>query len=159
MGSSSVSASCPSCAVDVLSDRINGFSGTVQVGGAITPKLIVAGEFMGWMRNDVPIYRRIAALNIVVIGYPTPGSGFFVRGGGGALRAIIEDDFTLAQTDAFSSQIGVGYDFPMGNGRLKFTPQVTYISTFGGATTFNGISSPEVVAPNMLQIGIGLTFH
>jgi len=159
LGSASVGASCTSCAVDVFSDRINGFSGTLQLGMAISPKLIVAAEAMGWMRNDAPIYRRIAGLSVVVIGYPSERSGFFVKGGAGGLRAIVEDDFISAQTNAWTSQLGVGYDIPMRSGRLKLTPQVTYISTFGGATTFNGISSPEVIAPNMIQIGIGLTFH
>lgn len=158
LGSASVGASCTSCTADVFSDRINGFSGTIQLGGAITRKLIVAGEFMGWMRNDVPIYRRIAALNLVFIGYPSERSGFFVKGGGGGLRAIVENDALIVRTDAFTSQLGVGYDIPM-SGRLRLAPQVTYISSFGGATTFNGISSPEAVSPNLIQIGVGLTFH
>jgi hypothetical protein len=158
LGSASVGATCNSCSVDAFSDRINGFAGTLQLGGAITRRLILAGEFMGWMSNDPPLYRRIAALSLVFIGYPSEHSGFFVRGGAGGLRAIVEDDFTVAQTNAYSSQLGIGYDIPM-SGRLKLTPQLTYVSTFGGATTFNGVSSPEVVTPNLLQIGIGLTFH
>jgi len=158
LGSASVGATCTSCTVDVFSDRINGFAGTLQLGGAITRKLIVAGEFMGWVRNDAPIYRRIAALNLVFIGYPSEGSGFFVKGGAGGLRAIVEDDFMIVQTDAFTSQFGVGFDVPMSGG-LKLTPHVTYISTFGGATYLNGFTSPEAVSPNLIQIGIGLTFH
>lgn len=158
IGSASVGASCNSCSVNVFSDRINGFAGTLQLGGAVTRKLILAGEFMGWMSNDAPIYRRIAALNVVFIAYPSERSGFFVRGGAGGLRAIVEDDFTIAQTDAYASQIGIGYDIST-RGRLKLTPQLTYISTFGGATTINGSSSPEVVSPNLIQVGIGLTFH
>jgi hypothetical protein len=157
LGSASVGASCTSCDAEIFSDRINGFSGAIQLGGAITRKLIVAGEFMGWIRNDVPIYRRIAALNLVFIGYPSESSGFFVKGGAGGLRAIVEDDFIVAQTDAFTSQLGIGYDIPM-SGRFKLTPSAAYVSTFGGATTFNGVSSPEVVSPNLIQIGIGLTF-
>jgi hypothetical protein len=159
LGSASVGATCTTCTFEVFPERINGFSGTIQLGGAITRRLIVAGEFMGWVRNDVPIYRRIAALNLVFIGYPSEGSGFFVKGGGGGLRAIVEDDFLIAQTDAFTSQIGVGFDISMG-GRLNITPQVTYVTTFSGTTTLNGIStSPAVVAPNLIQFGIGLTVH
>ena len=158
LGSSSVGATCTDCTVDVFSERINGFSGTIQLGGAITRRLIVAGEFMGWVRNEVPIYRRIAALNLVFIGYPSERSGFFVKGGGGVLRAIVEDDVFIAQTDAFTSQLGIGFDIPM-SGRLNVTPQVTYVTTFGGATTLNGISSPAAVAPNLIQVGIGFTVH
>ena len=158
LGSASVGASCTTCTFDVFSDRINGFSGNIQLGGAISRKLIVAGEFMGWVRNDVPIYRRIAGLSLVFIGFPSERSGFFIRGGGGGIRAIVEDDAFILQTDAFTSQLGVGYDLPM-SGRMKLTPQVTYISTFGGATTLNGVTSPVVLSPNLIQIGIGLSVH
>jgi hypothetical protein len=158
MGTASVGASCTSCAIDVFTDRLSGLAGTIQLGGAVTPQVVVAGEFMGWLKNDVPIYRRIAALNLVFIGYPSARSGFFVRGGAGGLRAIVENDFVIAQTDAFASQLGIGYDIPMA-GRLKLTPQVTYLRTFGGTTTFNGVASPEVVSPNAIQFGIALTIH
>ena len=158
LGSASVQASCTTCDVDVASDRINGFAGTLQLGGAISRKLIVAGEFMGWIRNDAPVYRRIAALNLVFIGYPSERSGFFVKGGAGGLRAIVENDFAIAETNAFTSQLGVGYDIRLG-GRVKLTPHATYLSSFGGTTTLNGFSSPEVVSPNLVRIGIGLTFH
>lgn len=158
LGAASVGASCTSCAINVFTDRISGVSGTVQLGGAITSKLVVAGEFMGWVRNDAPIFRRIAAINLVFIGYPSERSGFFVRGGVGGLRAIVEDDFLIARTEAFTSQLGIGYDIPM-TSRLQLTPQLMYLSTFGGATTFNGITSPEVVSPNAIQFGIALTVH
>lgn len=156
LGSASVGASCPSCQSDFFSDRINGFAGNLQIGGAVNSRLIIAAEAMGWFRNDDPIYRRIAALGLVVLGYPSERSGFFIKGGGGGLRAIAENDFVRAQTDAWTAQTGIGYDIPVG-GRAQLTPQVTYIRTFGAGTWFNGVLSPETVTPNAIQLGVALT--
>jgi hypothetical protein len=128
------------------------------MGGAVSSRLIIAAEFMGWMRNDDPIYRRIAALNLVVLGYPSAGAGFFIKGAAGGLRAIAENDFLTAQTDAYTAQTGVGYDIRVG-GRTKLTPQATYVRTFGAATWFNGVSSPVAVTPNALQLAVALTLN
>lgn len=158
VGSASVGASCPGCEVDFFADRINGLSGHLQMGGALSSRLIIAAEFVGWIRNDDPIYRRIAALSLVVLGYPSAGSGFFIKGAAGGLRAIAENDFLRAQTDAYTSQTGVGYDIRLG-GRTKLTPQATYVRTFGAATWFNGVSSPVAVTPNALQLALALTLN
>lgn len=158
LGSASVSASCPGCDVDFFTDRINGFSGNLQLGGSLSPSLVMAAEFTGWIRNDQPIYRRIAALNLVLLGYPSRSAGFFVKGGAGVLRAIAEDDVFLAQTDAFTAVTGVGYDIPLGE-TVKLTAYANYIRTFAGETWFNGVVSPVVVTPDAIQFGSALTIH
>lgn len=158
LGSASVSASCASCGeLDFFSDRINGFAGTLQLGGVVTPRLVIAGEFSGWIRNDELLNRRIAAVNLVFLGYPSQKSGFFIRSGIGGLRAVAETDFDWVQTDAFTSQTGIGYDIPLGDTFL--TPYVTYIRTFAGETWFNGFVSPETVYPNAFQVGVAFTVH
>lgn len=158
VGSASVSASCPGCDVDFFTDRINGLSGNIQLGGALNSRLVMAAEATGWLKNDEPIYRRIAALNLVVLGYPSETAGFFLKGGAGVLRAIVEDDFSRAQTDAFTAVTGVGYDIPLGGG-TKLTAYVNYLRTFGGETWFNGVVSPVVVTPDAIQFGTALTIH
>lgn len=158
LGSASVSASCASCGeLDFFSDRINGFSGTLQLGGVVNPRLVIAGEFSGWIRNDELLNRRIAAVNLMLLGYPSRKSGFFVKGAFGGLRAIAETDLDWVQTDAFTSQTGIGYDIPLGDTFL--TPYVTYIRTFAGETWFNGFVSPETVYPNAFQVGVAFTVH
>ena len=42
VGGASVSASCPGCDVNFIEDRISGIHGVLQIGGAVTEKLIVA---------------------------------------------------------------------------------------------------------------------
>ncbi len=158
VGSASVSASCPGCDVDFFTDRISGLSGNIQLGGAVNSRLVMAAEATGWLKNDEPIYRRIAALNLVLLGYPSETTGFFLKGGAGVLRAIVEDEFSRAQTDAFTAVTGVGYDIPLGGG-TKLTAYVNYLRTFGGETWFNGVVSPVVVTPDAIQFGTALTIH
>lgn len=157
-GAASVGVTCTVCEVDYFADRINGFSGNLQMGGALSDQLVVAVEFSGWMKNDEPIYRRIAALNLVVLGYPSRSAGFFIKGGGGVLRAIIEDDALTVQTDAYTAVSGIGYDIPVG-GSTKLTLYANYLRTFGGGTWFNGVVSPVVISPNAFQVGTALTVN
>lgn len=157
VGAGSLDATCGTCSVNLFESRLTGLSGNVRLGGAVTDRLVIAAEFLGWLNNEAPVYRRVAALNLVFLGYPSSTSGFFVKGGVGGMRAIVEDDFILAQTDTFNSQIGVGYDIPLG--ALSLTPFANYILTFAGETTVNGIVSAEPVQPNEIQFGIALTVN
>lgn len=154
-GASSVSASCDGCTNDFFEDRITGFSGNLMIGGAVNPRLTIAGEFSGWLGNDPPIYRRVASLSLVVISYPSASHRFFVKSAVGGVRAIGENDVLLVQTDAFRGQVGVGYDFPMGQQAL--TAYFNYAWSFAGRTWVNGFESSTVVLPNSLQAGLAFT--
>lgn len=157
LGSGSASIACDGCEVDFFDDRLNGVSGQIQLGGAVSSRLVIAAEFSGWLKNDAPIYRRMAALSLVVLGYPSETTGFFLKGGLGGLRAIIENDAILFQTDAWTAQSGLGWDIPVGSALL--TPYAQYVRTFGGQSWFNGVVSPVTVLPNAIQVGMGLTLH
>lgn len=158
LGTASVSATCSGCGIDFLQDRINGFSGRLQLGGAVTPRLVIAGEFLGWMKNDDVLNRRIAALSVVLLGYPSATGGFFVKGGLGVLRAIGENDYVIVRSDALMATTGVGYDIPVGE-RVDLTPYVTYVRTFSTRTWANDVESPVPLSPNAFQLGVALTVH
>ena len=158
VGSASVSATCTGCDIDFFQDRTNGFSGRLQIGGALTPRLVLAGEFLGWIKNDAQLNRRIAALSGVLLGYPSASSGFFVKGGVGVLRAVAENDILVVQSDAMMGSTGIGYDVPLGGSAL-LTPYVTYIRTFATETWANGVVSPVPISPNAIQLGVAITVH
>lgn len=158
VGAASLSATCDGCDVDVIDDRLSGFSGVLQLGGAVNDQLVISGEFMGWIRNEDPIFRRMAALHLVFLGYPSKDSGFFLKGGAGVSRTIVEDDFFRATANAFSAVTGIGYDIPAGTS-LIVTPYANFVRSFGGETDINGIVSPVAVQPNALQFGVALTVH
>ena len=154
-GASSVSASCDQCTNDFFDERTTGFSGNLIVGGAATDRWVIAGEFSGWIGNDPPIYRRTAALSLVLISYLRPDGRFFLKTGAGGIRAIAEDDDLLVQTDAFLFQTGIGYDFPLA--RNSLTAYANYQWSAGGSTSVNDVQSSVVVLPNAIQVGLAYT--
>lgn len=158
IGAASMGAACEQCTSNPFVDRLNGVSGFVQLGGAINPQLIITGEFLGWISNDEPVFRRVAGLSLAVIGYPSVDSGFFVKGAFGGVRAIVEDDFLIVQTDAWMATTGIGYDIPVGTG-FMITPYLNYVRAFGGSTTLNDVDSPVAVHPNAFQFGAAFTVH
>lgn len=154
-GASSVSASCDNCTNEFFDDRVTGFSGNLMIGGAATPRLIIAGEFGGWIGNEPPINRRTASVSLVALAYPRPDGRFFIKGGAGAIRAIAEDDIFVVQTDAWLFQTGLGYDFPVGPNSL--TAYLNFQWTAGGRTWVNDVESSTVLLPNALQAGVAYT--
>ena len=157
LGSASMGATCDQCGTNPFVDRLNGVSGFVQLGGAVTPQLIVTGEFLGWIANDQPVFRRVAGLSLAVLGYPSRDAGFFVKGALGGIRAVVENDLLLVQTDAWMATTGIGYDIPAGS--IRITPYLNYVRSFGGATEVNGLVSPAAVLPDALQFGAALTVN
>jgi hypothetical protein len=157
LGSASMGATCDPCDTNPFVDRLNGVSGFVHLGGAVTPQLVVTGEFLGWVSNDQPVFRRVAGLSLAVLGYPSGDSGFFVKGAVGGIRAVVESDLLLVQTDAWMATTGIGYDIPVGP--IGITPYLNYVRSFGGATDVNGLVSPAAVLPDAVQFGAALTVH
>ena len=157
LGSASVSATCFSCESDFFNDRTSGFSGIAQLEGTVIFRLVLAAEFGGWINNDDVLDRRMASLNVVLLGCPSDKLGLFLKSGLGGLRAVAENDLGYVATETFTSQIGIGYDVPVG--AVDLTPYVTYIRTFGGETVVNGFVSPEALYPNAIQVGVALTLH
>ena len=144
--------------VPVFADRLSGISGVLQLGGFLAPQLAVTAEFTGWMKNDDPVFRRVATLGVSLLGYPSPDGGFFVKGSFGGMRAIGENDFVLVQTDAWMATTGIGYDMPAGD-QVDVTIYANYVRAFGAGTWVNRLSSDVVATPSLVQIGVGLTVH
>jgi hypothetical protein len=156
LGSASVGATCSACDMDLFDDRIGGLSGNVRIGASVTSRLVLAVEGMGWFNNSDDIYRRVASASVVLLGYPSETSSFFVKAGFGGIRGIVENDFLRVQTDGWSSQIGLGYDFPVGES-VAVTAFGEYVYTIAPATWINGVSVDEAVSPNAFNVGLAIT--
>lgn len=158
LGSGSVALTCQGCETNFFEDRLNGVSGVLQLGGFVSPQLAITAEFMGWVNNDDPVYRRVASLGVSLLGYPSLESGFFVKGSLGGIRAVGENDLVLVQTDAWMATTGIGYDIPVGQ-TTAVTVFANYVRSFGAGTWVNGYASDVAATPNLLQFGAGLTVH
>ena len=158
LGSGSAGMSCSGCDTD----RRNSTSGYLRVGGAITPSLIVSGETDGWMKNEDGADGRVGYLMGVAQYYPAPAMGFYLKGGLGLGR------FSLKSTDVspseeltstgFGYQLGVGYDWRLMQ-NFSLTPFVNYLATAGAEAKFNGQSTGEKLNSNVMQFGLGFTWH
>ena len=154
LGNGSTGVTCKGCE-QFEEDRLNGISGYLRLGAYVSPKFFVGVEGTGWMKNSGGIERRIAAVSVVFLGYPSPTGGFFVRSGVGGIRAVIEDPNVVAQGDGLTWQVGVGYDIRFG--AVALTPYATYVNSTQVALTVNGVSTDFHLNPNILQAGLALT--
>ena len=155
MGGGSVGVTCPQCG-DVPGDRLNGVSGYLRFGGAVSPRLQVGVEGSGWIKNSDGLERRIAGASLVFIGYPSATGGFWVKSGVGGLRAVVENDIAAVVGEGLMFQAGIGYDIPLGTG-AALTPYANYIYSTGVAAAINSVSTGFDLNPNILQVGLAIT--
>lgn len=156
LGSGSTGVTCKGCE-SLEEERLNGLSGYFRMGGYASPKFFVGAEGTGWMNNSDGLERRIAAVSVVFLGYPSVTGGFFVRSGAGVIRAVIEDADNSAVGEGYTWQIGVGYDIPFGAAAL--TPYVTYLNSTEVRLSINEIDTGFNLNPNILQVGLAITLR
>lgn len=154
LGQGSAGVVCEGCE-QFEEDRLNGLTGYIRLGGYASPKFFTGVEGTGWMKNSDGLERRIAAISVVFLGYPSATGGFFVRSGAGVIRAVIEDPTVVAEGNGFTWQVGIGYDFPFGT--VAITPFLTYVNSMQVALDINGVSSGFNLNPNILQGGVAIT--
>jgi hypothetical protein len=143
-------------------DRVGGPSGYLRLGGAVTPSLVIAGETHGWTRRDGTLTQRVGYLMAVAQWYPQALGGFHLLGGLG-LGTLHETDTDPTQEYELTSvggalQLGFGYDVRMSR-NFSLTPYVNALGMAGGESRFDGQKLPEAYSSNVLQIGLGFSWH
>lgn len=158
LGNGSAGVSCAGCATD----RTNGLSGYLDIGGALSPTLILGGELNGWSKDKSGSTSRIGFLTGYAQWYPNVATPFFVKTGLGVGSISVEDRTTVPSSKLESTglayQVGAGYDFRMGHD-FSLSPYASYIATTGATAKLNGTSTNSKLNSNNFQVGIGLTWH
>lgn len=155
LGTGSAGVTCEGCE-ELEEERLNGLSGYFRIGGYASPKFFVGAEGTGWMRNSDEFERRIAAISVVFLGYPSVTGGFFLRSGVGVIRAVIEDPSNnSAVGEGYTWQFGVGYDIPFGAAAI--TPYLTFVGSREVRLSINEIDTNFNLNPNILQGGLAIT--
>jgi hypothetical protein len=155
LGWGSAGVKCEECEIQT-DERVEGLAGYVRVGAHVNPHLFVGVEGTGWLKNTEGVERRIASVSFVSLVYPSASAGFFLHGGFGGIRAVIENDLISVVGTGLTWQAGAGYDIPIGSG-AALTPYVTYLGSSNVAADLNGISTGLNLNPNILQAGFALT--
>jgi hypothetical protein len=153
--SGSVGMSCSGCS----SDRKSAPSGTVRMGGTLSPHWLLGGEIDGWAKSESGVEMMVASVLVVASWYPSRTGGLFLKFGLGGL-AYHEDDPDSTKWDITGGAgiFGLGYDIPVGR-TFSITPYLNSIASSNSRITVNGGAVPLVTMnPNLVQFGITLSW-
>lgn len=147
-------------------ERLGGISVFLRVGGTPSRHLRLGGELMDWSDDlDTEGLERSSAL-VSLAYYPWATGGFFVRGGLGIAAVEVERTIPLRglsgrgtgtlrlveEPIGFGSDLGVGYDIPLG-GRLHLSPNVDwYFQAFDAPPDLTGTN-------HLLLFTLGATLY
>lgn len=160
VGAGSGGVTCDGCSTD----RQNGYSGYLRMGGTVSPKLIVGGETQGWMHSSNSETDQFSYLTAFAQYYPSVSNGLFLKGGlgFGATSFEVKNDPFLGDykmtSGGMAGTIGMGYDIRMAT-NFSLTPYMNYLSTFGANAKSGGQDLGFKLNGNVVQLGIGFTWH
>lgn len=154
MGSAGVSIDCPGCDLD----RETGLSGYLRLGGYVRPNLLIAGETNGYTKSEDGVDGRIAFISAVAQWYPQVEKGLYLKGGLGFANTSVDDGTDEITAGAMALSLGAGYDFRVGT-NFSLTPYVNWLKAFNGEAKLNGTGSGVDLGVDVLQVGLGLTWH
>jgi len=154
VGLGSARLSCDICRID----RTGGTAGYLRAGATISKSILVGLEATGWYKSKSDIDQLLGSLHAVVLLYPKPASGFYLKSGLGISQFSAKDDQDEVSSQALSVQFGVGYEVAMGRG-LSIVPYANFLGSTGGDVRFNDTVSGLSANTSLLQFGVGLTLH
>lgn len=154
VGLGSAKLSCDICRLD----RTGGTSGYLRAGATVSKSVLIGLEATGWYKSKSDIDQLLGSLQAVVLLYPRPASGFYLKTGVGISQFNAKDNDDEVSSQAFSMQFGVGYEVAMGRG-LSIVPYANFLGSTGGDVRFNDTVSGLSANTSLLQFGVGLTLH
>lgn len=131
--------------------RETGAAGYLKFGGAVSPRLLIAGESSAWTKEEGGARMSHANVSAIAQFYPSATSGFFLKGGLGVSRleaSVSGGGFSFSEGESgLGMTAGLGYDIRLG---ANFS-----LSPYGslGWGSFDGGSA------NNVQLGLGVTWH
>ena len=133
---------------DGCGSREGGLSGTISLGGTVSPKVYLGGGTTGWTKSEGGATLTVGTLDARIRFYPSATGGFFLTGGLG-LGSISADVTGIGSDDEVGVGVvlGLGIDIRVG-GNLSLTP------------FWNGFAVKTSNADaNVGQLGLSLTVH
>jgi hypothetical protein len=166
VGWGSADASCDDCGSS--DTRESSVAYNARGGFGLTNHLLIGAEFNAWQKSsgfedssDLSV--RMYNLAAIVILYPMPNGGFFVKGGGGlsVMKAEAAGGGASAALDTANGPgfiVGAGYDIAAG-AHMLITPAVNYWYGKPGDLTYQGAVVTKGWSQNVVDLTIGVTFH
>jgi hypothetical protein len=128
------------------SERDGDVSGYLRLGGTVNENLLIGMESNTWLDYSNGDFVSVGLASITMYGYPG-GGDFFLKAGPGIASTGVYFDGEYDDEYGFGAIIGIGYDGHISE-KTSITPAVSYYKGW-----YDGFST------DVLQIGLGLTFH
>lgn len=154
VGAGSARLSCQICE----SSRDGGPTGYLRLGATINRAILVGVEGSAWYESENDIDRMLGSVMAIVLLYPKPANGFFIKTGLGISQYSAKDQDDEVSSQALSGMVGVGYEVPMGR-TLSIVPFANFLGSTGGDVRFNNTVSDLSANTSLLQFGVGVTLH
>ena len=160
LGAGSGGISCDGCSTT----RQNGLSGYLRLGGALNSQWVIGGETQGWTYSKDNETDQFSYLTAFAQYYPMVQNGFFMKAGLGlgATSFKVENDPTLGTYKMTSTgpaaTLGLGYDIRVAH-NFSITPYANYLTTFGANAKSGGSDLGYKLNGNVMQLGVGFTWH
>ena len=156
LGDGSAGVDCSSCATD----RTSGLSGNLRLGGTLSQSVLLGFESNGWIHSEQGIDETLGFGSAVVVWYPSRTGAFYLKFGLGVMSYTATDGVDDFTATAPAGSFGLGYDFRVGR-NMSITPFLNSLATSAASLKLNGTAFPtsEDIKVNLLQFGVGLTWH
>lgn len=156
LGAGSVGADCTNCD----NSRTNGLSGYFRLGGTLSPHLLLGGETNGWARSESGVDETMGFGSAVLLWYPSATGPFYLKFGLGGMSYQAKGGGNKLTATAAAGSLGLGYEL-----RLKRNMSLNFfanaLASAAASFKYNGVTAPtgEDIKLNLLQVGLGLTWH
>jgi len=138
-----------------------GYGGYLKLGGTPSQKVLLGFESIVWGREDGNVDKARGNAHFIAQYYPSPSSGFYLKGGVGASFASTSSTSgnTTVSTDkgGFGTGAGVGYEFQIGR-NIYLVGAADYLLQVFEAEHVSGLGN--VPGSNSIMVfTLGLTWH
>jgi hypothetical protein len=137
------------------SDARLGGAGYVRLGGTVSPRLLIGGEAMGWVRERGGTTLSQGNATATLLLYPVR-RGVYLKGGLGfaswSAQTTSGPTTTTTTEGGFGATLGGGYDVQIGN-NLFLTPNVDFLIQIVDSEIFTATTGYLVL------FTLGLTWH
>jgi len=138
--------------------RKTALSAVIGVGGSAGRAVRIGAELAAWRQREGGVTQTVMSFGATAYWYPNAGRRFYLRGGAALVTHRTNDGTDVITSSGIGPQMGVGYEYPVGQWRLA--PFAHYsVGVFGGGVKFNGGQAAGSATVSFLQVGASLTRH
>jgi len=154
LGYGSANVTCDNCN---SGPRTGGFTGFLKLGGTPSRNVLIGASLNGWTRETAGVNESLGNITTSLFYYPVASSGFFLTGGLG-FSAYNIDSSPEVNGSGWGFTSGAGYDIRVGR-NVSLTPVVNFVYGALGDFDVPGIGTAHGWKQNVVDFGLGVTFH